>query len=93
MDYSELDTVEKVATFVKTQVDYFRRFPTKKPEVIAKLKPIFTIESECWPIVIDAGKFRVTFYRKLGKRGMLNLRKLLLAIDSDHYKDIDFEIE
>lgn len=88
MYYRGLNTVEKVANYVKQQIDLYRKFPDKEQEVIDALTPVFEINSECWPIVIDAGKFRVTFSSKLGKGGMLNLKKMLLIIDEEHYQHI-----
>lgn len=93
MDYASLTTVDKVASYVKTQIDIYRRFPSKKEDIVIALTPVFELQSECWPLILDAGRFRVTFRRKMGKNGMKHLRRILLIIDKEHYQDVEFEEE
>jgi hypothetical protein len=93
MEKNSLKTVANIAKFVKQKVQAFRKFPSKKAQVISELMVVFAIDSEPWAVVIDEGKFRESFVRIMGKSGMRSLKKLLLELDSNHYSEIDFGIE
>jgi len=89
----EFKTVEQISNYVKTKVQVYRQYPSKKELVVKELRVIFDADAEPWKVVIDEGTFRETFARKLGKGGMKALNKLLLELNHKMYKDIDFGIK
>ncbi len=89
-DATAIRTVEHVLEIVKPQITLYRKFPSKKNDVVEVLRPLFEMDSEIWPIVIDMGNFKESFKKKMGKKGMGALKKILLVIDEAHYKEINF---
>lgn len=93
MDYTSLNTVEKIARFTKEKIDTYRHYPSKKLEIASVLSPLFNEDADGWKIVTDMGKFRNGFTRILGVRGMRALKKLLYEINRDMYQAFDFGVE
>ena len=89
----EFKTVKDVISYTKPLVDDYRKYPSHKDQDVESLKCVFAKEEEGWKIVIDGGEFVTTFKKDLGKNRMKFLKKLLYAIDSVWYKDIDFGLE
>ncbi len=89
----DLTTVNGIVSYVKPLVAQYVQFPSKKSEVVDKLRLVFDINSLVWPRVIQLNKLTATFHDKLGKKGRFALRKLLLELDRNHYKDVDFDID
>lgn len=89
-DFGSLDTVEKIAKYVKKKVLIYRQDPSKKSSVIKDLFPIFSTDAEGWKKVTDMGKFRMGFVQKLGRGGMIALKELLYELDGTKYRDYDF---
>ena len=93
MNDRDLNTVAKIAIFVKDTVQVYRLDGEKKAKVIVELAPLFTSDSEGWKLIVDRGKFRNGFTRVLGKGGMRALKDILYDIDKKKYQKIDFGIE
>ena len=93
MNFENLDTIAKIAKFVKDAVTTYRQDKEKKVIVIEKLTPLFASDAEGWKKVVDMGKFRDGFRRVLGKGGMKALKELLYELDKKKYSKIDFGIE
>jgi len=93
MNYSDLNTVVKIANFTKKEVKVYRQDKEKKDIVIGRLAPLFSSDVEGWKLVIDMGKFRSGFTRILGKGGMKALKELLCDFDNKKYNKIDFSTE
>lgn len=86
---NELNTVIKIADYAKKHVDIYRRFPSKKSDVIEQLSIVF-MDEDCWSVVISENKFSTTFKQKMGKGRMEALKKLLNSLDNSHYSQVDF---
>jgi hypothetical protein len=93
MNFKDLDTVAKIAKFVKDAVQDYRHDIEKKAKITEALVPLFSSNSEGWKLVVDRGKFRNGFTRVLGKGGMRALKDLLYEIDKKKYQKINFGIE
>jgi len=93
MNYSDLNTVVKIAHFTKKEVQVYRHDNEKKDIIIGRLAPLFSSDAEGWKLVIDMGKFRSGFTRILGKGGMKALKELLCDFDAKKYNKIDFSTE
>ena len=93
MDIRDLNTVAKIAIFVKETVQLYRLDVDKKVKVITELAPLFTSDSDGWKLIVDRGKFRNGFTRVLGKGGMRALKDILFDIDERKYQKMDFGIE
>jgi len=93
MNFEDLNTVAKIAKFVKDVVQIYRLDKEKKDIVIQKLTPVFASDAEGWKKIVDMGKFRDGFRRVLCKGGMKALRELLYELDKKKYSKIDFGIE
>ena len=93
MNFEDLDTVAKIAKFVKDAVQIYRLDKEKEGIIIEKLTPLFASDAEGWKKVVDMGKFRDGFSRVLGKGGMKALKELLYELDKKKYSKIDFGIE
>ena len=87
MDYTTLDTVEKIAKLTKQQVNIYTQYPSKKEKVAQALKPIFSDSAAGWRLVVNAGEFRPGFTRVLGKNGMRNFKKILYVIDPGKWRE------
>jgi len=93
MNFEDLDTIAKIAKFVKDAVTIYRQDKDKKVIVVEKLIPLFASNAEGWKKVVDMGKFRDGFTRVLGKGGMKALKELLYELDKKKYSKIYFGIE
>jgi hypothetical protein len=93
VDLKDLDTIAKIAEFVKGKVQDYRHDIEKKAKVAEELTPLFTLDAEGWKLLVDRGKFRNGFTRVLGKGGMRALKDLLYEVDKKRYQKIDFGIE
>lgn len=88
---AEFNTVEKILKYVKPLIDKYRKHPLHmKDEVIEELRLVFSIDFECWSIVIQENKFLESFRKPMAKKRMRPLRELLLKIDPDFYEKVDF---
>lgn len=92
-DLSKASTAKEIIIYVIPVIDDYRKYQSHKNLAIEKLRPIFSRDSDKWKLVIDGGSFIATFKKDLGKKRRRYLKKLLLAIDGDMYKDIDFDLE
>ena len=86
----KLNTITSIAEYTKARVAIYRTHQSKKDVVINELMPIFSHDSDLWKIVISDNKFEKTFLNKLGIRRIPSFRKLLLSLDNEFYKNIDF---
>jgi hypothetical protein len=92
VNYKELDTVDKIAKFVKEKVQTYIHYQEKKAIVIKELTPLFAHDVEGWKRVTSKSKFRNGFTRVLGKERMIALKELLCEIDKKYQKfDIGYE--
>lgn len=92
-DVNNFSTVKEIIEYVKPLTQQYRQFPSKKKEIINKLRPIFGSDSDKWGLVIEYNRFVTSFHDSLGKKRRLALKKLLLELDNSHYKDVDFDVE
>jgi len=83
-------SVSEITQRVKRIIQVYREDPSKRQQVIEMLRPIFSADSEAKKIIIYKNEFRTVFVQRLGKKGMSVLRELLLTLDNDHYKSVDF---
>ena len=93
MDFTTFTTIPQIIAYVKPLVLEYRKYPSKKADIVDKLQPIFSAEAEVWSVIIDLNVFKTTFREGLGKRSMSALKKLLYELDYEHYKNIEFGID
>ena len=91
MDFSMMITIPPIINYVKPLTKEYRKYPLRKSEIVDKLRPVFSADSDVWGVVIDLNEFKVTFRGALGKKNMSALKSLLYELDYDHYKNIDFD--
>ena len=93
MEELNFHTVKDVTDYVYPRVNRFRQFQSHKEAVTNELRVIFAIDSPFLKIIVKDGTFATAFTTKMGKGRMKALKKLLLSIDRDYYKTIDFKCE
>lgn len=93
MDELKFHTVKDITDYVLPRVNRFRQFQSHKEAVIDELKIIFAIDSPYLEIIVKDGTFASAFITKMGKGRMKALNKLLISIDREYYKTIDFKCE
>lgn len=86
-------TVADILNYVMPRVNKFRQFPSYKDSIIEELRVIFETSSPFLEIVVKDGTFSTLFATKMGKGRMKALYKLLISIDKDYYKTIDFKYD
>lgn len=86
-------TIESVIKYTLPLVDSFRKFPSKKAEVLEELTIVFSTDSPSFGVVVKDGQFAETFHRKMGKGRMRALKKLLYILDKTYYQQIDFRCD
>lgn len=84
-------TVADILNYVMPRVNKFRQFPSYKDSTVDELRVIFETSSPFLEIVVKDGTFSTLFATKMGKGRMRALYKLLISIDKDYYKTIDFK--
>lgn len=92
-DTHVFSTIESVLKYTLPIIDSFRRFPSKKAEVLEELRVVFSTDSPYFGVVVKDGQFAETFHRKMGKGRMRALKKLLYILDKNYYQQIDFRCE
>lgn len=85
--------VGSVLEYTLPLIDSYRRYPSKKAEVLEKLKTVFSANSPSFGAVVKDGQFAETFQRKMGKGRMRALKKLLYILDKNYYQQIDFRCD
>lgn len=93
MEKLTFHTVKDITDYVLPRVNRFRQFQSHKEIVVEELKVVFAIDSPYLEIIVKDGTFAAAFVSKMGKGRMRALNKLLISIDRDFYKTIDFKCE
>jgi len=93
MDSLSFTTIPPIIAYVKPLVLEYRRYPSRKSDIVIQLSTVFSAEAEAWSIVIDLNVFKPTFWNGLGKRNMSALKQLLHELDFEHYKNVDFGVD
>lgn len=89
----EFRTVADIISYVMPRVNRFRQFPSCKDVIVEELKIVFETTSPFLELVVKDGTFSALFLAKMGKGRMRALYKLLINIDRDYYKIIDFKCD
>lgn len=93
LNSNDITTIKQIIKYVKPLTSEFRQYPARKEQIIKKLQPIFGKDSDKWALVIEYNKFVTSFHNSLGKKGRVALKKLLIELDYEHYKDVDFDVD
>lgn len=92
-DTHAFSTIGSVLEYTLPLIDSFRKFPSKKADVLEELKIVFSTDSPSFGVVVKDGQFAETFHRKMGKGRMRALKKLLYILDKNYYQQIDFRCD
>lgn len=90
---ASFNTIKDVIAYVKPLTQEYRQYPSRKDEIIEKLRAVFQDDAGVWGRVIEYNKFVTSFHDALGKKGRIALKKLLYDLDYSHYKNVDFDID
>jgi len=87
--FFDLKKVSGIAEYVKYYIEEYYSDPSRnEPNVLKKLKVVFSSDSEYQGKVLKGNVFCTVFRQRLGKRRLETLKQLLIKIDSVRYSPV-----
>ena len=87
----ELTTGTEITKYVKYYLDEYSKDTSRKPEILEKLKVIFSKESEYKVKILHGDDFIVVFKEKIRRKRINHLKIFLMEIDSDNYSRMNYQ--